>query len=82
MGALQGQTEAVKKYKEEFTMLGAVYREFNQLMAKMAETAPIAFATVTASAEQLVSVGQQMQTTFIGVANAIGTTLASSFDGY
>ena len=79
-GALQGQTEAVKKYKEEFTMLGAKYREFNQLMAQMAETAPIAFATVTASAEQLVSVGQQMQTTFIGVANAIGTTLASSFE--
>lgn len=79
-GALQGQTEAVKKYKEEFTMLGAKYREFNQLMAQMAETAPIAFATVTASAEQLVSVGQQMQTTFLGVANAIGTTLASSFE--
>lgn len=78
--ALQGQTEAVKKYKEEFTMLGAKYREFNQLMAQMAETAPIAFATVTASAEQLVSVGQQMQTTFLGVANAIGTTLASSFE--
>lgn len=79
-GALQGQTEAVKKYKEQFTMLGAKYREFNQLMAQMAETAPIAFATVTASAEQLVSVGQQMQTAFIGVANAIGTTLASSFE--
>jgi hypothetical protein len=79
-GSIEEQTEAVKKYKEEFTMLGAKYREFNQLMAQMAETAPIAFATVTASAEQLVSVGQQMQTTFLGVANAIGTTLASSFE--
>jgi len=79
-GALQGQTETVKKYKEEFTMLGAKYREFNQLMAQMAETAPMAFATVTASAEQLVSVGQQLQTTFIGVANAVGNTLASSFE--
>lgn len=79
-GALQGQTETVKKYKEEFTMLGAKYREFNELMAEMAETAPMAFATVSASAEQFVQVGERMQQTFVGVSNAIGSTLAQSFE--
>ena len=78
--AIEEQTKAVQKHNESFTMLGAKYREFNQLMEEMAETAPMAFATVTASAEQFVSIGQQMQTTFIGVADVIGTTLASSFE--
>ena len=78
--AIETQTEAVKTHKEEFTMLGAKYREFNQLMAEMSETAPMAFATVTASAEQFVTAGQRMQSAFMGVSDAIGNTLAQSFE--
>lgn len=78
--ALQGQTEAVKKYKEEFTMLGAKYREFNQLMEEFGKTTPETFVAVTHSFEEFVQIGERMQKTFLGVADAIGNTMASSFE--
>ena len=57
-GALQGQTEAVKKYKEEFTMLGAKYREFNQLMEELVQTTPQKFYSFNISFDQFFQIGQ------------------------
>jgi len=77
---VETNTEAIKKHNEAYFMAGESMREYIRLMNDMSQTAPMAFATVTQASEQFVTAGQKMQTAFMGVSDAIGNTLAQSFE--
>lgn len=75
-----GLVTETKKHNEQLFMAGESMREYIRLMNDMSQTAPMAFATVTQASEQFVTAGQKMQTAFMGVSDAIGNTLAQSFE--
>lgn len=77
---VETNTEAIKKHNEAYFMAGESMREYIRLMDQMSQTAPMAFATITQSAESFVDVGQQMHNVFMGISDTIGTTLAQSFE--
>jgi len=67
---LSGDFDKADKYGERF----------RAKMYELSEGVPMTFATISHSAEQLVTAGQQMQTAFMGVADILGTTLTQSFE--
>lgn len=78
--AIAKQTEEVKMQKQKYVLLSESFAQYLQLMSEMSETAPMAFAQVTASVSTLETMGQKMQNVFVGVSETIGSTLAQSFE--
>jgi len=77
---VEDNIEVIKKHNEAYFMAGESMRQYIRLMDEMSQTAPMAFATITQSAQSFVDVGQQMHNVFMGISDTIGTTLAQSFE--
>jgi len=72
--------KSVEDLSKDFEKADKYGERFRAKMYELSEGVPMTFATISHSAEQLVTAGQQMQTAFMGVADILGTTLTQSFE--
>lgn len=70
---VDGLGDSLEKVNEELL-------QFNEKSALVSETAPLAFASIAASMQPIITEGQKMQNLFMGISQEIGQTLTQSFE--